>query len=407
MARSRANRLTDVIASLVGARAIPARRRAQAQPTMKVMGSMSTETTADGRTSRHSGDPLRVVVAGGGVAGLEALLTLAERAGEMLDVTLVSDRGDFVLRAHAVDRLFGTGRSHRLPLRDIAHHAGVTFHRARITGVDASSRRLVLADDSLPYDALLLAVGASSFPAYPAVTTWSDTDPDALAGLVRDVEEGYSRSVAFVVPPGPVWPLPAYELALMLRHDADGMQEDVEITLVTSEPRPLAAFGPSVSAAAGRALERAGIRVEAGIDASVHHGHRATVHLLPTGRRLEVDRVVALPRMHGRRLDGVPTDDDGFIPVGDYGAVAGLEGVWAAGDGIAHPVKHGGLAAQQAAAAAVAIAAITSVDGTGAGSPLWPPDGAVGERLATHLAGTSLRSRVAWLADDAHKPTAR
>jgi hypothetical protein len=91
------------------------------------------------------------------------------------------------------------------------------------------------------------------------------------------------------------------------------------------------------------------------------------VHLLPTGRRLEVDRVVAL-------------------------------------------VKHGGLAAQQAAAAAVAIAAITSVDLNGAGSPCWPADAAVGERLATYLgngAGTSLQSRLAWLADDARKRTAR
>jgi sulfide:quinone oxidoreductase len=387
MASERANHMTAVFASLVGARRISARRRAQ---------------TADGHMSRHSADPLRVVVAGGGVAGLEAVLTLAERAGEMLEVTLVSDRDDFVLRAHAVDKLFGTGRSGRLSLRDIAHHAGVTFHRARVTGVDASSRRLVLADDSLPYDALLLAVGASSFPAYPAARTWSDTDPDALAGLVRDVEEGYSRSVAFVVPPGPVWPLPAYELALLLRRDADGMQEDVEITLVTSEPRPLAAFGPTVSKAAGRALERAGIRVEAGIAADLQHGRRTTVHLLPSRRTIEVDRIVALPRMHGPRIEGVPRDDDGFIPVGDLGAVAGLESVWAAGDGIAHPVKHGGLAAQQAAAAAAAIAAITGVDGTGAGLPVWPPDGAVGERLATYLAGTSLRSRLAWLADDAH-----
>jgi NADH dehydrogenase FAD-containing subunit len=38
------------------------------------------------RGYRHSGDRLRVVAAGGGVAGLEAVLTLAERAGEMLDV---------------------------------------------------------------------------------------------------------------------------------------------------------------------------------------------------------------------------------------------------------------------------------------------------------------------------------
>ena len=355
---------------------------------------------ASGRTHRHRGDRLRVVVAGGGVAGLEGMLTLAETAGEMLDVTLVSDRDEFIVRAHSVDKLFGTRGVDRLSLGDIAHHAGVTFRRARVAGVDTSSRRVVLADDSVPYDALLLAVGARQLPAYPAATTWSDVDPHALAGLVQDVEQGYSRSVAFVVPPGPVWPLPAYELALLLRRDADAMQEDVEITLVTSEQQPLAALGPTASAAAGRALERAGIRLEAGITADVEHGHRTTVHLSP-GDRIEVDRVVALPRMYGRSLDGVPASEDGFIPVGDVGAVAGLEGVWAAGDGIAHPIKHGGLAAQQAAAAAVAIAAIASIDFNDADAPKWPPDGAVGERLATYLAGASLRSRLAWLHDGA------
>jgi sulfide:quinone oxidoreductase len=344
MASERTHRMTRVFAR---ARAISTRRRAQA---------------ANGRVARRSGERLRVVVTGGGVAGLEAVLTLAECAGEALDVTLVSDRDDFVLRAQPVGELFRMGRADRLSLGDIAQHAGVTFRRARATGVDASERRLLLADHHLPYDALLLATGASSRPVYHAATTWSDTDPDVLAGLVRDVEEGYSRSVAFVVPPGPVWPLPAYELALLLRRDADGMGEDVEITLVTSEPRPLAAFGPTMSAAAGHALERAGIHVEAGVAAELRHNHR----------------------------------------VGDYGAVAGLERVWAAGDGIAYPIKHGGLAAQQAAAAAAAIASI-AVDGPTA--PWWPPDGAVGERLATYLtshgAGASLLSRRAWLADGA------
>ncbi len=365
-----------------------------------------------------SRDPLRVVVAGAGVAGLEAVLTLAERAGEMLDVTLVADRHDFVPRAHAVGELFGLGRSPRLSLHDIAQHAGVSFRRARVTGVDASSRRLLLAGDAVPYDALLLALGARLLPAYPGAATWREADPDALAGLVRDVEEGYSRSVAFVVPPGPVWPLPAYELALRLGCDSYGMGEDVEITLVTSEPRPLAAFGSTVSAAAAAELEREGIRVEAGVAAELERGQRTTLRLRPSDRTVEVDRVVALPRMHGRRLDGVPSDAEGFIPVGDYGAVQGLDRAWAAGHGIAYADKHDGLAARQANVAAVAIAALAGADAhfealrpsiadvvlpqgdARSGPQWWQTGGAVGERLAAYLAdhrdGTSLRSRSAW-----------
>jgi sulfide:quinone oxidoreductase len=53
----------------------------------------------------------------------------------------------------------------------------------------------------------------------------------------------------------------------------------------------------------------------------------------------------------------VPADADGFVSVDAHGRVAGADHVWAAGDGIAFPVKFGGLAAEQADAAAADIAA--------------------------------------------------
>lgn len=369
--------------------------------------------------SRDPHDPLRIVVAGGGVAALEAALTLAELAREKIDVTLVADQDEFVFRAQAVGEPFGLGRSRRLPLRDVARDTGATFRRGRVTGVDAPSRQVLLhGEEPLSYDALLLALGARSVPAYPAAMTWRDNDAEALAGLVRDVEEGYSRSVAFLVPPGPVWPLPAYELALLLARSASGMAAETNIALVTSEDQPLAAFGPTASAAVARELERAGVRVETGVDADLQRGHRTTIRLRPSDRTLEVDRVVALPRVEGRRLDGVPADDEGFILVDDHCAVRGLDRVWAAGDGIAFAVKHGGLAAQQADVAAAAIAALAGADvevepfrpvlrgvllthagsramtydpaaekgETSTGALWWPPGKVAGDRLAAYLA---------------------
>jgi sulfide:quinone oxidoreductase len=67
-------------------------------------------------------------------------------------------------------------------------------------------------------------------------------------------------------------------------------------------------------------------------------------------------RVVAMPTLEGPQISGVPTDPHGFIPVSAYGEVPGLEGVYAAGDVTTHPIKHGGLAAQQADVVASAIA---------------------------------------------------
>src|SRR5699024_6223966 len=53
---------------------------------------------------------------------------------------------------------------------------------------------------------------------------------------------------------------------------------------------------------------------------------------------------------------GLPADASGFIPVDEHAAVRGLRDVYAVGDVTDQPLKQGGLAAQQADAAASAIA---------------------------------------------------
>jgi sulfide:quinone oxidoreductase len=58
---------------------------------------------------------------------------------------------------------------------------------------------------------------------------------------------------------------------------------------------------------------------------------------------------------------GLPADADGFVPVDAHSRVEGLEDVYVAGDGADYPVKQGGLATQQADAAAEAIAAALGV----------------------------------------------
>ena len=61
-------------------------------------------------------------------------------------------------------------------------------------------------------------------------------------------------------------------------------------------------------------------------------------------------------------MDGLANDVRGFIQVDAHGKVFGTATVWAAGDAIAFPVKQGGLAAQQAVAAAQSIAARAGAD---------------------------------------------
>src|SRR2546425_699915 len=61
----------------------------------------------------------------------------------------------------------------------------------------------------------------------------------------------------------------------------------------------------------------------------------------PSGS-IPADRVVALPRLRGRPIEGIPRDGNGFVPTDPHGRVAGLADVFAAGDVTAFPVKQGG-----------------------------------------------------------------
>jgi sulfide:quinone oxidoreductase len=191
------------------------------------------------------------------------------------------------------------------------------------------------------------------------VTVFDDEHADErYHGLVQDVEEGYTRSVALVIPEGPAWLLPAYELALMTAERAGSMgEEGLSVSVVTPESAPLAALGDGASAAVGELLERERVRVYPNASPAVPAAQRVLVS--PDGPALEAGRIVALPRIEGRPLRGVPKVEGGFVPVDDFGRVPGMaEHVFAAGDGTDQPLKHGGLAAQQADVAAAGIAAM-------------------------------------------------
>jgi sulfide:quinone oxidoreductase len=210
--------------------------------------------------------------------------------------------------------------------------------------------------DTIAYDALLVAVGARTDVAIPGALTFSGPrDVAAYRRLLHAVDTGRVRNVAFAVPAGIAWTMPLYELALLTAEHLRGKgRDDVTLTVVTPERAPLDVFGPAVSAriAALLSRERIAVRAEA-------TPVRVTVGglVVDDGGLQAAEWIVALPRLNGPWLAGLPHDADGFIPTDPHGAVPGAEGVWAAGDGTTFPIKQGGIAAQQADAAADAIAA--------------------------------------------------
>src|SRR6188472_4197188 len=211
---------------------------------------------------------LDVVIAGGGVAGLEALLALDALAADRVRLTLIAPDADFTYRPLAVAEPFSLGHAHRVPLSRFREEVGGDLVIDAVMGVDDQAGQVRLRDGgSRAFDALLLAPGGRAVAGVEGATTWwPGGDSEVYGGLLRDLEEGYSKRLAIIVPPGSVWPLPAYELALMTAGEARAMgQDDVRITVVTPEHAPLSLFGEEASAAVADELRQAGIELRTSV----------------------------------------------------------------------------------------------------------------------------------------------
>ena len=298
-----------------------------------------------------------VVIAGGGVAGLEAALALRELAEDRVNVELLAPETHFWYRPLAVAEPFELGKVQRFELAGLASEAGASFTPGRLVSVDASEQVAHTATGGpFPYDALLVACGAVPSPSIHGATTFrGPADTDAIRSLLDKAAAGVVRRVAFVVPWGVVWSLPAYELALLtdfwLR--THGLSR-VGVALVTPEDEPLHLFGRRASEAMSALLRERGIAVHTRVYPT--NFREGELVLVPDGV-VEADQVVALPRLEAPRIGGLTQDRDGFVPVDAHGGVVGMANVYAAGDVTSYPVKQGGIAAQQADAAAEAIAA--------------------------------------------------
>jgi sulfide:quinone oxidoreductase len=305
---------------------------------------------------------MRLLVAGGGVAALEAVIALRELAEERVSVELLSPKAEFAYRPLAVAEPFGSDAIMRYDLLSMADDLGATFRLGTLHEVDAPNRVVrTTRGEELSWDALFVAVGARmGIGIEGAVTVKGPGYTGRFRTVIKELEDRRLRRVTFAVPAGTSWPLPLYELALMTAElvRKRGLRK-VELRFVTPEAAPLELFGGRASHAVRTMLDERGIELYTG-----HYPAAAEEDGLALVPR-EEGRVVSLPRLRGPEIPGLPADAGGFIPIDVHGRVRGLEGVYAAGDAADFPIKQGGIATQQADAAAEAIAAAS-------GAPLEP-----------------------------------
>jgi sulfide:quinone oxidoreductase len=296
-----------------------------------------------------------VVIVGGGVAGLEALLALHDLAGDRAELTLVAPQPDFLYKPLLVEEPFDLEPAERHELAPLAEEKGAHFVRQAVSAIRPDDHQVELDDGSkLDYDYLIVAAGGRFKPALEGATTFPSGGQPFRADEVLDRAADKDHRMAFVVPHGVTWSLPLYEIALMTHRRAVERGADVKIAVITPESAPLVVFGAAASSAVSELLHARGIEVFS--NSTVRELSESGITLSPGDRVLGPAEVVALPVMDGPAIDGLPADKAGFIPIDDHARVKGVENVYAAGDGTTFPIKQGGLATQQADAAAEHIA---------------------------------------------------
>ena len=292
---------------------------------------MENPTRTGGETAARqaaSSAPCRVLVLGGGVAGLTAAFELKRRLGKRADITVISDRGQFLLPMGLLDVPFRRRPDEAgFPIGPALTRKGIRFRVARVDRVDAA-RRLVLArEEEIPYDFLLIATGpevdSRSVPGLGGefnAAHFLHTESGALETAAAVEQFLRSPGAAVVgVAGNAAYLSPAYEFMLCL--DAalrrQGTRDQANLTFVTSEP--YLGYLNVGSARARHILERAFAARRIAVHANLQVSRLRVGQVdLANGTRLDSALTIMLPAFRGTagiwKTSGL-TDAQGYVPV--------------------------------------------------------------------------------------------
>ena len=158
---------------------------------------------------------LRVLIAGGGVAALEAVLALRSLAPDDVAVTVLSGSDEFVYHPLTVLEPFAPHAVTRLAWSRAAAELGAAHIPGRLDAVDPDARQITSEEQGqIDYDLLVVAIGGRKRDLVPGVLTVGSPGADhAFAEVLGDLRAGRPMRLSFITPPGVAWSIAIYELA--------------------------------------------------------------------------------------------------------------------------------------------------------------------------------------------------
>ncbi|MGX9296606.1 NAD(P)/FAD-dependent oxidoreductase [Tsukamurella paurometabola] len=284
----------------------------------------------------------RIVVAGAGIGGLSVIKELRESGVPLEDVeiTLVDEDFEHYIGFTLPWVMRGWRTVESVPIRPSEQSlSGVRTRRAEIAGVDTAARVVVLeTGERLPYDALVLALGArnathrvpglqEAVDAGLAVHYYSAAE---AARAHRALSAFAGGRLVFLVAATPFrCPVAPYEGAFLAADllTETGVRDRTSIAVYTPEPQPMPSAGPDAG------LELASRVRDAGIDLHTLHQVERVDHIARTvhfadGEAVPFDLLVFVPPHE----PALALNGTGWTPVDRESMATEYDGVWAIGD---------------------------------------------------------------------------
>lgn len=278
--------------------------------------------------------PARILVLGGGFAGLWGALSAARARAEFradLEIVLVNDTPFHSIRVRNYEADLSDTR---VPLDEVLGPVGVRRLEAEVTAIDVAQRRVTCAGEAVSYDRLVFALGSRlARPPIPGLAEHG-FDVDTYAGAMRLNAHIASlgkkpASAVLVVGGGLTGIEAAAEMPGKLR--AAGVASP-RVILADHAPRIGSDMGAEALPVIDRALESLGVERRGGVSVVAVDPAGVT---LGSGERIAADTVVWCAGMRAHPLAaGFPVERDrlGRLPVEPTLKVKGLAAEFAAGD---------------------------------------------------------------------------
>lgn len=315
---------------------------------------------SDQALSIETTTPPRVVIVGAGFGGLRAARALGDAP---VQVTVI-DRNNYHLFQPLLYQVATASLSPAditAPIRHVLRkQKNSEVLLGEVTGVDVQQQRVLMGDQSIPYDYLILATGARD--SYFGHTDWAQFAPglksiQQATGLRSQILRAFERAeeepdeeqrralLTFVlVGAGPTGVEMAGAIAGLAHQSLKGEFQhinpaDARIILVEALPRILLAFPERLAGKAKKALNHLGVEVRTNspVENVTAEGVVIGGKLLPAKTMIWTAGVAASPA--GTWL-GVETDRAGRVLVSSDASVPGHPNIFVIGD-TAHFEEHG------------------------------------------------------------------